>query len=148
MTIPGRNHNYILDIPFYTLCTQDGDFLSNPASILNNQWTLHGQIVNPETQEFLIFDTPVNVATTDTWACAWVVYARDDLTTLYTLLAPVRQRKNTKRIPLLPYTGIMTRNFDGWIICKDSRPVRDMSLETQTQESPQQDDLFLSDTVF
>lgn len=122
LTIPGRNHSYHLNIPFYTLVTPDGEILSHPQSILNNQWTIHGHMSNPETQEFFIFDRPVNVAMTHLWCCAWVVYSKEDLQMLYDLLTPARQKYGQKRVPSLPYTGIMRDGGPG-IVCGDFGPI-------------------------
>lgn len=67
--IPGTNHNYQVDVPFYTLQSNDGTFLSHPQSF----------------------------SFSSLWPCAWVVYSIADLRKLYKAVS--NKAKKTVLIP-------------------------------------------------
>jgi hypothetical protein len=105
-TLPGQNHTYLIDIPFYTLQSKNGCYLSHPQSILDNQW-------------YIVADSKrVNVATTPHWDSAWVVYSIPDLRTLYSALQPARKAaKHADDFPSIVCTGTMIQGLHGMIQC-------------------------------
>ena len=119
-TIPGRNHEYQLDVPFYTLQADDGRYLSNPYAIVKEQWYITGQMLDESIGLFQPFHPPrrVNVATKPDWTCAWVVYSIPELREVYRVLAMARaQLHGNGIVPSIPCTGTMVKGDYGMIQC-------------------------------
>lgn len=108
--LPGQNHNYTTDVKFWTLQTENGRFISNPYAILQDKWKQTGQRT-ANSFETYIGNPSVNVATTDTWACAWVVYSLSDLQVLRNVLK--KHHAQNVKVPFVPCTGIMESSSAG-----------------------------------
>ena len=117
MNIPGHNHNYTTGIPFYTLKSDDGRFLSHPESIIMRNTYRTLQTEKQSSTGPILSTKTVNIATCPDWSCAWIVYSIADMRELYRILAPERERLGTRTVPSTPCTGTIIHGEHGMLQC-------------------------------